>query len=256
MTPLATTRITYNRDNRDYDCFVAIDGVEEYIGSAPTYHHGEVKLKEYVFNYYNDNHTPEAAVQVLARPAEVVEAKVATCTPTMMNGQIWSLCGALTDGPCVCGGVVDSRLSPDHTTGVFIAPELTADEEAAQLTQRLPVDPTTVAIARTSCASDGPDILNTDRQATVIHLCPLCATDAHRATQCPDVALAQYGMGVWEAYMEDRADFLKLVQWATAQRLALMGEAVAHYLSARWGHDITSEQVLAGWHRNAAPAQS
>ncbi len=121
----------------------------------------------------------------------------------------------------------------------------------------LPVDPTTVAIARTSCASDGPVILSNDRQATVDRFtCPLCQTDAHRATQCPDVALTKYGMGVWDAYMEDRAAFLKLVQWATAQRLALMGDAVASYLSVRWGHTITGYQVLAGWHRNAAPAQS
>jgi hypothetical protein len=77
--------------------------------------------------------------------------------------------------------------------------------------------------------------------------CPLCETNEHRATQCPDVALTKYGLGVWEAYIENRAAFLKLVQWAAAPRLVVMGDAVAHYLSTRWGHAITGYQVLACW---------
>lgn len=83
--------------------------------------------------------------------------------------------------------------------------------------------------------------------------CTICG-GPHVPTRCPDVALAKYGMGVWEAYMEDRAAFLKLVQWAAAARLALMGDAVAFYLSHRWGHAITGYQVLASWQQNAAPA--
>lgn len=84
--------------------------------------------------------------------------------------------------------------------------------------------------------------------------CTICG-GPHVPTRCPEVALAKYGMGAWEAYMEDRAAFLKLVQWATAARLALMGDAVAFYLSHRWGHAITGYQVLTCWaHRNAARA--
>lgn len=83
--------------------------------------------------------------------------------------------------------------------------------------------------------------------------CSVCG-GPHRATACPEVALVKYGVGVWEAYMEDRAAFLKLVQWATAQRLTLMGDAVAFYLSHRWGHAITGYQVLASWQQIAALA--
>lgn len=84
--------------------------------------------------------------------------------------------------------------------------------------------------------------------------CTICG-GPHVPTRCPEVALVKYGMGVWNAYLEDRAAFLRLVQWATAPRLALMGEAVAFYLSARWRHDITAQQGLAGWQiKNAASA--
>ena len=63
-----TKRIRYNRDTRDYDCYVAIDGAEEqYIGSAATYHAGEVKCHEHVMDYFEISHTPEtAAALVLA----------------------------------------------------------------------------------------------------------------------------------------------------------------------------------------------
>lgn len=61
-----TKRISYNRDTRDYDCYVSIDGdAEQYIGSAPNNGAGEIKCNEYVIAYYEDNHTPEKAAELV-----------------------------------------------------------------------------------------------------------------------------------------------------------------------------------------------
>jgi hypothetical protein len=76
--------------------------------------------------------------------------------------------------------------------------------------------------------------------------CSIC-TGPHTPTQCPEVALAKFGMGVWESYMEDKAAFLRLIQWVTSARLLLMGDAVAFYLSHRWGRPIAAYHVLACW---------
>ena len=76
--------------------------------------------------------------------------------------------------------------------------------------------------------------------------CSIC-TGTHAPTQCPEVALAKYGMGVWESYMENKAAFLKLIQWVEAPRLLLMGDAVAFYLSHRWGRPIAGYHVLRCW---------
>lgn len=62
---LAKTRIAYNRETRDYDLFVAIDGgAEQYIGSAANHHDGQRRIDAYVFDFYADRHTPEKAAQV------------------------------------------------------------------------------------------------------------------------------------------------------------------------------------------------
>lgn len=61
-----TKRISYNRDTRDYDCYVAIDGdAEQYIGSAATYHAGEVKCHQHVMDYYDIHHTPEQIARLV-----------------------------------------------------------------------------------------------------------------------------------------------------------------------------------------------
>jgi len=63
--PEITKRIAYNRETRDYDCFIAFDGGDEQpIGSASTYGSAEKKCSDYAFDYYNDNHTPEKAAQI------------------------------------------------------------------------------------------------------------------------------------------------------------------------------------------------
>jgi hypothetical protein len=64
-TPKTTKRITFNRDSCDFDCFVTIDGKEDYIGSAPTNHAGEIKCNQYAIAFYEDNHTPEKAASLI-----------------------------------------------------------------------------------------------------------------------------------------------------------------------------------------------
>lgn len=54
----------------DYDCFVTIDGQREYIGSAPSYHDGELKCNNYAYHYYTDHHTPEVAAAIAVGMSE------------------------------------------------------------------------------------------------------------------------------------------------------------------------------------------
>lgn len=60
-----TKSIRYNRENRDFDCFVTIDDQEQYIGSTGSYADGEVLCDEYAYNYYIDSWTPERAAQLI-----------------------------------------------------------------------------------------------------------------------------------------------------------------------------------------------
>jgi hypothetical protein len=74
ILPEVTKRIDYNRDTRDYDCLVAIDGgAEQYIGSASTYGRAETKCNTFVFDYYEDNNTPEKAAEFAMEPATPLE---------------------------------------------------------------------------------------------------------------------------------------------------------------------------------------
>lgn len=63
--PEITKHVRRNRQNRDYDCFVAFDGeAEQYIGSTPTYDEGLAKCDTFALDYYSDNHTPEKAAKI------------------------------------------------------------------------------------------------------------------------------------------------------------------------------------------------
>src|SRR5580765_8324931 len=68
--PAVTKEITYNRDNRDFDCYVTIDGQREYIGSAPTFHDGECQCYEYTIRFYADAHSTETAAQLIMEEVE------------------------------------------------------------------------------------------------------------------------------------------------------------------------------------------
>lgn len=81
ILPEVTKRIAYNKETRDYDCFVAFDGADEQpIGSAGTYGDAEKKCNAYAFDYYTDNHTPEKAVPIALNgiPAPIEEAAAPT----------------------------------------------------------------------------------------------------------------------------------------------------------------------------------
>jgi hypothetical protein len=57
-----TKRIAYNPETKDYDCFIRVDaGPEQYIGSAPTHPKAEGTCRDYAFQFYSDNSTPEKA---------------------------------------------------------------------------------------------------------------------------------------------------------------------------------------------------
>lgn len=60
----ATTRIERHAHN-DFSVFIAIDGVEEYIGSRATYALAEALGREYRFSYFEDRYTPEKAAAVV-----------------------------------------------------------------------------------------------------------------------------------------------------------------------------------------------
>jgi len=61
-----TTRIAYNKFDRDYTCYATIDGVEQIIGVGESSTEAEGICRDYRFNHYSDNHTPEKAAQVAA----------------------------------------------------------------------------------------------------------------------------------------------------------------------------------------------
>jgi hypothetical protein len=61
-TPEITKRIAYNSETKDFDCFIRVDaGPEQYIGSASTHPEAEGTCRDYAFQFYSDNHTPEKA---------------------------------------------------------------------------------------------------------------------------------------------------------------------------------------------------
>jgi hypothetical protein len=60
------TDIRRNRENRDYDVFAIIDGVAQYLGSRERYDEAEAVARDFRWNYFLDNHTPEMAVRELS----------------------------------------------------------------------------------------------------------------------------------------------------------------------------------------------
>jgi hypothetical protein len=69
IIPEVTKEIKFNRETKDYDLYITIDGERMYIGSAPNYSEGESRCREYAYDYYSDRNTPEKAAQIaLAEP--------------------------------------------------------------------------------------------------------------------------------------------------------------------------------------------
>lgn len=273
-------RITYNRTTKDYDA--TFDG--RYIGSFANHHQAEVALNDYALDLIEQGLVDD--MQVLARPAEAVELLHSDDPPNdgqepggsgggggtcRMNvlGTRWTVCGADSDGPCYCDTFVRALpAAPPAVETIVRTPDTFSGLDGSTAAGREGAAPD-----EETCESCGgrpggcydceptwakkfvaPMFADLDPPMSgFFQSCTVCG-GPHVPTRCPEVALAKYGMGVWEAYMEDRAAFLKLVQWAAAPRLALMGDAVAFYLSARWGHAITGYQVLASWQQNAARA--
>ena len=66
ILPEVNKRIAWNRETKDYDCYISIDGDQEhYIGSAPNHSAAEKTCNDFAFNYYEDNHTPEKAAELV-----------------------------------------------------------------------------------------------------------------------------------------------------------------------------------------------
>lgn len=68
-----TKEIKYNRDSRDYDCFITIEGERQYIGSASTYSQAETKCCTYAYDYYDTFNTPEKAAAIVMSDASIPE---------------------------------------------------------------------------------------------------------------------------------------------------------------------------------------
>lgn len=62
-----TYSVEYSRLDHDYACTIHFeDGRDEPIGSTKTQAEGVARCREYLWHYYNDNHTPETAAQIAA----------------------------------------------------------------------------------------------------------------------------------------------------------------------------------------------
>lgn len=229
-------RITYNRESKDYDA--TFDG--QYIGSFPNHHQAEVALNDYALDLIEQGLVDD--MQILARPAEVAELAYIALPAASPAAAINARASDSSDGlGTPTGGREDA--APADPRAALIVLLKAALEEWQECGMATDYDVALAQLARLMTPPTGHFLC-----------CPSCG-GPHSGWQCPEVALVKYGMDVWEAYLEDRAAFLRLVQWATAARLLLMGDAVALYLSHRWRHAITAQQVLAGWQmQNAAPA--
>jgi hypothetical protein len=65
--PAVTKRIgEYDPISKDFPSYVIFeDGHEEYIGSRPTHHDASLLASDYIIQWYQDNHTPEKAAQLI-----------------------------------------------------------------------------------------------------------------------------------------------------------------------------------------------
>lgn len=245
--------IVWDRETKDFAMYLD----NELIGFARTYHEAEVTLDQVVFELLSGaNWTDATAREASAEAAAGVHECTMDC-PGCAN----------------CTTEVHARMAEPAPEPTYVA----LPSAPSALTDTVSSDPSLIPIARQESAAGAtqpaapaftagtvwapgpppppePPTPPAPAPASGFFLaCTICG-GPHVPTRCPQVALVKYGMGVWEAYLDDRRAFLKLVQWATAARLKLMGDAVAFYLSHRWGHTITGRQVLIAWMQNAAPA--
>jgi hypothetical protein len=61
--------IVYDRETRDYACYVTVDGERIFLGYAPHYSAGESKCNQYAYEYLTDTHTYETAAELLMQVA-------------------------------------------------------------------------------------------------------------------------------------------------------------------------------------------
>lgn len=69
-TPAVTTRIAYNRETVDFDCFATVDGLEIYLGSRPNFFDGEALCRQYRYDAAVDSYCPEQAAAIAMEPDE------------------------------------------------------------------------------------------------------------------------------------------------------------------------------------------
>ncbi len=91
--PTITKRIgQYDRATKDFPAYVVFeDGHEEYIGSSPTQHDASLLASDYIIQFYNDSHTPEAAASLIHQEL-AEEGRHAELARGM--GAVW------VEGPC------------------------------------------------------------------------------------------------------------------------------------------------------------
>lgn len=69
-SPAVTTRITFNRDSYDFDCYATVEGIEMYIGSRPNFFDGEALCRQYRYDAAIDSYCPEQAAAIAMEPDE------------------------------------------------------------------------------------------------------------------------------------------------------------------------------------------
>lgn len=152
---------------KDYPAFVCFeDGTEEYIGSRPTTHDASLLASDYIIQWYQDNHTPEKAAQLI-HDELITEGRHAEMAQDMggvwATGECWEEVGAPDEAelrewakedaaPVEPEPPVDD--GPDDNFGGFRQPITMGDAEALvhamrhvplpdeeRYRHRLPIDP-------------------------------------------------------------------------------------------------------------------
>lgn len=142
-----TKSVKYNRANRDFDCYVTIDGGEPlHIGYANGETEGNVKCDQYAFDYLSDNNAPEAAAE-LVLDSPTLGSRIAAARADVLADEDVTIIhldirteaerrydmerdGTLYVKPAVAAPTYEERFAAGFKDGQAIAAVLLAEESA------------------------------------------------------------------------------------------------------------------------------
>jgi hypothetical protein len=228
----------------------------EYVGTfdgaaicfEPTYHDAELIMQDHQNGLFADGliDAPPAIYACMAAPVEEFIPGVIADTPALYDCPCQA--PTATDGP-------DAVAGPVALVGAVSAPLPDTDEaRRAALT----ADAWMCGAGHVFWTTDGRAPLTCPRcggLAAISPVSPVACTNcagAHPAWHCPEITAVRQGMVFWENYIERRAAFLNRVRCAPAPTCAGMAQAVAAYLTARMGGELTAAAVLHCWAREIA----